>query len=235
MAAIVPMVSSHLRYLPRLLKNLGASTLPFDEIVIVASGFRDAELMKLENELARNKNQGIRLVKTVLSPAGTNRNAGWNEVAARYIAFVDADDLYRKDRIEILLDVLKSENAAAVVHDYVRFRNSLFANTALVYSRVLEMTLRRLEVSAQKVATDERNTKNSNVSIKRKLHHAHVLVDRMRIDDVVRFSDTSARNEDALFLRAIQDAGGDIYFCNAKLSAYFLGSRVRKFLAKLVR
>ena len=231
MAAIIPIIPAHLKFLPRLLRNLRKSTLPFDEIMVVASGLDSIKSRKLETIIAANKNLKLKIVNTRLAPAGTNRNLGAMETNSRFIAFLDADDLYRKDRLEILLDILKSENATAVVHDYVRFRLPIVGLVGLFLASVADILVSKKRQTTV-LRTTERSAINTNIVHSGRLHHAHVLVDKELLG-AVAFSDTIDRNEDAIFLRAIQDSGGQIFACRSKLSAYFLGSRIRKLLALL--
>lgn len=230
-AAIIPIIPDHLSFLPRLLKNLHCSSLPFDEVIVVASGFDFIKSRKLETIATKSKNHKLKIVNTVLAPAGTNRNLGALEATSRFIAFLDADDLYRKDRLEILLEILKSENATAVVHDYVRFRLPIVGYVALFLASVADRLFIKKRLTSV-LSITERSALSTNIVDSGRLHHAHVLVDKEMLG-AIAFSDTTDRNEDAIFLRAIQDCGGQVFACRSKLSAYFLGSRIRKLLALL--
>jgi len=50
--------------------------------------------------------------------AGENRNRGWNLASGSHVAFLDADDSYAKNRLEVIRDTLEKSDAKAVVHKF---------------------------------------------------------------------------------------------------------------------
>lgn len=233
-SGIVPIVSGHVRFASRLVRSLNESDYRLEELIIVGSGLSQSELSRLRKSLRRFNGGQLELIDAPLAPAGTNRNLGISVARGDFLAFMDADDLFARDRLRILINALSSSGAAAAVHTYSRFR--------LGFVGALKMSLCSRARILTKGAADavstlkahsllDPNLKGTNIHASR-LHHAHVLV-RSEVAREIRFSDTVDRNEDALFLRAVLGSGYEISFVNKKLSAYCLGSRIRKGLTRL--
>lgn len=233
-SGIIPIVSAHVRFLDQLVENLNESKHEPMELIVIGSGLSPIEVTAVKNSLSRFSRGHHEFVKAPLAPAGTNRNLGMSMARGRLLAFMDADDLFPADRLEILTTALSSSEAVAVVHNYLRFRSRVLGPVRIRMGAAFRSLFRNKEMTNQILdyRTLHKVTSAGTNILDFPLHHAHVLADAETARRV-RFSDTPDRNEDALFLRAILEKGFKIIYLDQKLSAYYLGSRMQKALLKI--
>lgn len=234
--AIIPLVGPHLRFMRRLLSNISNSTVPFYEVVVVASGL-DVDLSARLIQICESfPNLPIKVVSGPLAPAGTNRNIGIESSDGNWVTFLDADDLYLPKRMERLLEAAIHYDAAAVGHDYSTFRSPLVGLLKLLISKISLAEQSTKIPNAKAIHSGDFVTsaasESTNVTSLR-LHHAHILV-RREVFTGLRFSDTPGRNEDGIFLRGLIEQGQRFMRVDETLSFYYLGSRLRKLAALLV-
>jgi glycosyltransferase involved in cell wall biosynthesis len=234
--AIIPLVGPHVRFMHRLLSNVSSSTVPFYEVVVVASGLNFDLTARLNQICAGFPNLPIKVVSSPLAPAGTNRNIGIENSDGNWVTFLDADDLYLPKRVERLLQAAIHYKAAAVGHDYSTFRSPLVGLLKLSISQGLRVERTAKIPSASAIHSGDfvvtAGGASTNVTTLR-LHHAHILV-RRDVFNHLRFSDTPGRNEDGIFLRELIEQGQKFIRVDEPLSIYYLGSRLRKLAALLV-
>jgi glycosyltransferase involved in cell wall biosynthesis len=234
--AIIPLVGPHVRFMRRLLSNVSRSTVPFYEVVVVASGLNLDLSTRLNQICADFPNLPIKVVSGPLAPAGTNRNIGLENSDGNWVTFLDADDLYLPKRVGRLIEAAIYHDAAAVGHDYSTFRNPLIGLFRLSFSQVSWAARSAKVPSARAIHSSDFVTSaagNSTNVTSLRLHHAHILV-RRDVFTHLRFSDTPGRNEDGIFLRALIEQGQKFIRVDEPLSVYYLGSRLRKLAALLV-
>jgi glycosyltransferase involved in cell wall biosynthesis len=234
--AIIPLVGAHVRFMHRLLSNVSSSTVPFHEVVVVASGLNLDLSARLKKICAGFPNLPIKVVSGPLAPAGANRNIGIENSDGNWVTFLDADDLYLPKRVERLIQAAFHYDAAAVGHDYSTFRSPLVGLLKLSISQVFGVRRTAKIPSARAIHSGDFVTsaagESTNVTSLR-LHHAHILV-RRDVFTHLRFSDTPGRNEDGIFLRDLIEQGQKFIRVDEPLSVYYLGSRLRKMAALLV-
>jgi len=73
---------------------------------------------------------------------GENRNRGWAECKFPYIAFMDADDKYSRNRLKTLGHLMKLTNADVLLHNYSKENEIQTPNlTTEEFSEVLKLKL----------------------------------------------------------------------------------------------
>ncbi len=91
-------------------------TYPDWELLLVNDGSKDRSGELIE-ELAKNDSR-IKTIHLAGDGAAAARNAGTKVANGRYLAFLDADDLWEKDKLEKELRYLKAKDAAFVFTGY---------------------------------------------------------------------------------------------------------------------
>ena len=87
------------------------------ELILVDDCSKDDGRRKIEGLLSEDKR--IRLIaKPVNEGAARARNTGINAAAGRYIAFLDADDVWLPDKLERVLSFMEEKQAAFVFTSY---------------------------------------------------------------------------------------------------------------------
>lgn len=100
---IIPvMVDSDERYIERTIISVGNQTIK-SNIIIVANEQLDWIDALLEKYIHLNP----LIIKSPLCYLGKARNIGVEHANTKYVAFVDADDLWHKDKIKIQLDFMR--------------------------------------------------------------------------------------------------------------------------------
>lgn len=88
-------------FIERAVQSVFEQTVPPKELVVVDDGSSDEEATKLETI---SKRMGFRVLKKKNGGQGSARNAGVAATNSDFICFLDQDDFYLKNHIEILLD-----------------------------------------------------------------------------------------------------------------------------------
>jgi len=88
------------------------------EIIIINDGSTDKSA-ELAEQLAKEKR--IHVIHKPNGGVSTARNCGVNAAKGEYIAFLDADDIWHKDKLQAQLHFLKQNKSIGVCYSRVRF------------------------------------------------------------------------------------------------------------------
>ncbi len=115
--AIIPCYNSE-KTIQRCIESVTAQTLAVEEIIIIDDKSTDGTIEIVENIRKNHKNIKIIKLEKNSGPA-TARNIGWDNAKTKYIAFLDSDDNWEKNKLEIQYEFLKKNtNIELCGHDY---------------------------------------------------------------------------------------------------------------------
>ena len=109
---IVPVYNAGI-YIEETINSVRAQTYICWELILVDDHSKDDTLSVVKNYLASVNDERIRLIeKKTNEGAAAARNRGIDAAKGRYIAFLDADDLWMPDKLEKELAFMKKKQAA---------------------------------------------------------------------------------------------------------------------------
>ncbi|MDR0948711.1 MAG: glycosyltransferase [Lachnospiraceae bacterium] len=115
---IIPAYNAE-KYLVQSLDSVRAQTYTDYEVLLVLDGCTDGSAQIAEQYQSNNANMKMRLFYTEHNiGAASARNLALSKATGRYIAYLDADDIWRKDKLTDELDFMHKENAAFVFTGY---------------------------------------------------------------------------------------------------------------------
>lgn len=115
---IVPVYNAGI-YIEETINSVRAQTYICWELILVDDHSKDDTLSVVKNYLASVNDERIRLIeKKTNEGAAAARNTGIDAAKGRYIAFLDADDLWMPDKLEKELAFMKKKQAAFVFTSY---------------------------------------------------------------------------------------------------------------------
>lgn len=115
---IVPVYNVE-NYIAETIGSVAAQTYPEWELLLVEDGSSDGTVETVTRCMDRYPGRRIRLVRQPSNMgAARARNRGLQEAAGRYIAFLDADDLWAPQKLERELRFLREKDAAFVFTGY---------------------------------------------------------------------------------------------------------------------
>ena len=115
---VVPVYNAE-KYIEETMDTVVAQTYADWELLLVLNGCSDASEEIIERYRKAHIDRNIRIiVERENKGAAMARNRGVNEAAGRYIAYVDADDLWKPEKLEHLLHFMKEKDAAFVCSGY---------------------------------------------------------------------------------------------------------------------
>lgn len=89
------------------------------ELILVDDCSKDNSLEVIENYLKEKPDERIRLIKKEKNEgAALTRNFGIREAKGRYIAFLDADDIWMKKKLQTQMEFMERTNAGFVFSSY---------------------------------------------------------------------------------------------------------------------
>jgi teichuronic acid biosynthesis glycosyltransferase TuaG len=116
-ASIITPVYNAARWLPKTFESVRAQTMPNWEHILVDDGSTDDSVSIIQSAAAAEPR--IRLLHSPCKggPAAA-RNLALENARGRYIAFLDADDLWLPEKLECCLDWMRAHDSSFVYHDY---------------------------------------------------------------------------------------------------------------------
>ena len=115
---VVPVYNAE-KYIEATMDSVLAQTYRNWELLLVLNGCVDASQEVVSRYKAAHADSNIRIIlETENKGAALARNRGVNEATGRYIAYVDADDIWKPEKLEHLLAFMKEKEAAFVCSGY---------------------------------------------------------------------------------------------------------------------
>ena len=160
-SVIVPTYNSSL-FISKTLKSIINQTLKPYEVIIIDDGSTDNTKEKILSIISQNKNINIKLISGLHAGPGSARNIGIKSAKSKWIAFLDSDDLWFKEKLKIVSKSIKENvdytffchnektfqfGKPAIVLDYSKkynpkkklskqlYKNNLFSTSAVVCLR----------------------------------------------------------------------------------------------------
>lgn len=107
------------KYIEETMDCVRSQTYPNWELLLVEDCGKDGCAQIIENYIKGHGDERIRLIcQPSNMGAAKARNRGLSEAKGRYIAYLDGDDLWEKDKLEKQLQFMKEKNAAFTFTGY---------------------------------------------------------------------------------------------------------------------
>jgi hypothetical protein len=224
---IIPLIPQHDYLLKEIFEDLSVESELIHEIIVSRSeSFLPTALLEARfNKWAKKLNLDVEIkVDSVLKKAadGTNRARGWGKATATYIAFMDADDRYAKNRLSAILNIFEETGCDGVIHNYIE-DDSSFVHVNQKSSNSL-----RVRLTPPKSIEEEFGTITDSIGQPLPLHYAHLSV-KNHICEEINYSDRFP-GADVEFCQRLITSGKVLYYTPLKLSRW---SRNRSFRYKL--
>jgi len=114
--AIVPYYNSR-KTIDRAIQSILNQTLQVKEIIVIDDG--SEENQKITANDFKNLSNTIKIISTKNSGASSARNTGVLESNTKYLAFLDADDAWHPQKIEIQYKFMETSKATLSAHGYI--------------------------------------------------------------------------------------------------------------------
>lgn len=119
MVSIIVPVYNAANYIEKTIEMVRAQTFSDWELLLVDDASLDNSVEKIENFLQKYPDSRIILLKNKKNEgAAFSRNQGTKAAKGRYIAFLDADDIWLSDKLEKQLSFMKDKEAGFVFTAY---------------------------------------------------------------------------------------------------------------------
>ena len=99
-SVVCPVYNSE-EYILEALESVLSQTLPPDEIIVIDDGSTDNTL-KIVNDLELANKNKIEIIKSEHKGPGSARNIGIERSKSTWIAFLDSDDIWKENKLEIV-------------------------------------------------------------------------------------------------------------------------------------
>ncbi len=94
------------------------------EIIVINDGSKDGSEKKIENLILKNNtNRIIKLINKKNGGVSSARNIGIQESKGEYIAFLDSDDTWHPQKIELILEIFKNSSIKFLGHSHTLENN----------------------------------------------------------------------------------------------------------------
>ena len=119
MISIVTPVYNAAAFIRQTMEMVQAQTYTDWELILVDDGSKDNSCEVIESYLKENPDERIRLIKKEKNEgAALSRNRGIKEAKGRYIAFLDADDVWLSHKLQRQMEFMKKTDAGFVFSAY---------------------------------------------------------------------------------------------------------------------
>ena len=119
MISIVTPVYNASAFIRQTIEMVQAQTYTDWELILVDDGSKDNSCEIIETYLKEKPDKRIRLIKKGKNEgAALSRNCGIKEAKGRYIAFLDADDVWLRHKLQRQMEFMKDNNAGFVFSAY---------------------------------------------------------------------------------------------------------------------
>ncbi len=109
---IVPVYNAE-KFILETIASVAAQTYPHWELLLVEDGSSDGTVAAIEEYVRLKKEKRVRLIRQPSNMgAARARNRGLREAQGRYIAYLDADDLWAPRKLELQLGFMEEQGAA---------------------------------------------------------------------------------------------------------------------------
>lgn len=231
-SVVVPTIGRHDKYLPKLLLNLRKESFIIGEVIIVRSGLRSIfkEVYKLFFNFLKLLFRFGFDIKVITreeeQTAGQNRNTGWQKARFQFTAFLDADDIYHRQRLMTIAELLKIHPDANLVLHCYSFSKLNNNYVPLRVSEIIPSDSIRSSLSVELRNQNESQLIPGSFNLAAKgykgeplsIHHGHATV-RTNLRDVIRYSELQ-KGEDGLFCSEILVNYGQVFIISRDLSFY---------------
>lgn len=129
--SIITPVYNRERLIVDCIRNVQNQTYINYEHIIIDDGSTDATIKNIETTVSEDKR--IRLITSSESSGGKPgkvRNIGLRQARGEYVAFLDSDDLWEKDKLSLQLDFMLREKLDVTYHPLGRFTTELKNQTS---------------------------------------------------------------------------------------------------------
>ena len=118
MVSIIVPVYNAARYIAETIEMVNAQTYKDWELILVDDASKDDSVAVIEN-IIKSQGKRIRLIrKNKNEGAAAARNSGIDAAAGQYIAFLDADDIWKPEKLEKQIRFMEEKEAAFSFHSY---------------------------------------------------------------------------------------------------------------------
>jgi glycosyltransferase involved in cell wall biosynthesis len=114
-SVIVPVFNGE-RFLEESLRSALDQTLPPSEVIVVDDGSTDASV-----EVAERFGHPVRCIRQANTGVAGARNRGLSVATGEFIAFLDHDDLWPDDKLELQVEALRAHPDVGIVSGHVRY------------------------------------------------------------------------------------------------------------------
>ena len=119
MISIVTPVYNAAAFIRQTMEMVQAQTYTDWELILVDDGSKDESCKRIEDYLKEKPDERIRLIKKEKNEgAALTRNRGIKEAKGRYIAFLDADDVWSNHKLQRQMEFMEETDAGFVFSAY---------------------------------------------------------------------------------------------------------------------
>lgn len=224
-SVVIPIHPPHFKFLKHIIQNIFDSTdynILIEEIIIACSQVDD--LNKFKNVNLPHLDYKNIIISNISNKANasTNRNRGWGVSKAKYVFFMDADDVYHRDRFRLIFNIFEKYNCDSVIHGY--FNNSssdMKGNFSSIDQNIIEI-VESIKIFDEVYPLDKPILKGTNCGTPRvpgHIAHGHASI-KNETYKTIKYNENMNTGEDGKILRDILYANKNngVIYINKELS-----------------